>query len=71
MSKGGGSGSGTDPLLAALQRIDARLKRIENEQVAEFKLSRKSTLELLQGRSGTAMWNAQEYMALGRPQDTF
>ena len=71
MSKGDGSGSGTDPLLAALQRIDARLKRIENEQVAEFKLSRKSTLELLQGRSGTAMWNAQEYMALGRPQDTF
>ena len=26
MSKSGGSGSGTDPLLAALQRIDARLK---------------------------------------------
>ena len=24
MNKGGGSGSGTDPLLAALQRIDAR-----------------------------------------------
>jgi len=72
MTKEGASQSGgADPILGVLQRIDARLRRIETEQVAEFKLDRRTTLDLLQGRSRTAMWKAQDYMARGRPQDAF
>jgi hypothetical protein len=72
MTKEGASqGGGADPILGVLQRIDARLRRIETEQVAEFKLDRRTTLDLLQGRSRTAMWKAQDYMARGRPQDAF
>lgn len=63
------NGAGPDPVVQALERIDAALQRIEDVQLAAWSAARGENLAFLRAHSSSALKAARDFLEDGRPRN--